>query len=255
MPYQEKQDNVFPSFAESGTEDFSYVAKPACVAVYDDMKAAPRIITVDPAPTNEFIESLASTINEQRLALGGEIPYTAIREVTENFIHARFNEVVVSVLDGGNTIRFCDQGPGIEDSAKAMLPGFTSASSGMKSYIRGVGSGLPLVREYMEISDGKITIEDNIHSGAVVTISLVKDKAAETPHVPMPPLNERQRAALLYLKDNGTVGNKELADYLQIGGSSAHNVLQQLAEMGLVETTYKSKRILTDLGTVITQQL
>ena len=34
----------------------------------------------------------------------------------------------------------------------------------MKSYIRGVGSGLPIVREYLEFSHGTISIEDNMGS-------------------------------------------------------------------------------------------
>ena len=41
----------------------------------------------------------------------------------------------------------------------------------MKSYIRGVGSGLPIVKEYLEFTHGTITIEDNLGSGSVVTIS------------------------------------------------------------------------------------
>ena len=46
----------------------------------------------------------------------------------------------------------------------------------MKNYIRGVGSGLPIVREYLESSHGTITIEDNLGTGAVVTVSLVREE-------------------------------------------------------------------------------
>ena len=42
-----------------------------------------------------------------------------IREIVENFIHAHFVEPIISILDGGNTIRFADQGPGIEDKERA----------------------------------------------------------------------------------------------------------------------------------------
>ena len=45
----------------------------------------------------------------------------------------------------------------------------------MKRYIRGVGSGLPIVREYLESSHGTITIEDNMGAGSVVTISVEND--------------------------------------------------------------------------------
>ena len=94
-------------------------------------------------------------------------PYTVIREVSENFIHARFAEIIVSILDEGNTIRFADQGPGIMMKDKAQLPGFTSAIEPMKHYIRGVGSGLPIVKEYLDFSHGTISIEDNLGTGAV----------------------------------------------------------------------------------------
>ena len=113
---------------------------------------------------------------EQSHGAGGTIPYTVIREVSENFIHARFKEVVVSILDKGNTIRFADHGPGIPSKEKAQMPGFSSAVEPMKNYIRGVGSGLPIVREYLESSHGTITIEDNLGTGAVVTVSLVREE-------------------------------------------------------------------------------
>ena len=123
---------------------------------------------IAPTTTAEFIENLASTIYTQAQQAGGSIPYTAIREVSENFIHAQFKEIVVSIFDKGNTIRFTDQGPGIPQKEKAQMPGFSSATSDMKRYIRGVGSGLPLVKEYLSFSHGRITIEDNIKCGSVV---------------------------------------------------------------------------------------
>ena len=225
------------------------------MAVYDDMKMAPHVIKVDPAPTNDFIEKLATCINEQRQALGGSIPYSAIREVAENFIHARFNEIVVSIFDGGNTIRFCDQGPGISNKDQAVKPGFTSAIEPMKNYIRGVGSGLPLVKEYLEISQGTITIEDNMGNGTVVTISLNQGKRDETAPIIIPPLTQREHDALLFFKSEGAVGNKELMEYLSIAASSSHAVLRRLEEYGLIEKSYKSKRILTDLGAAVAQQI
>lgn len=157
---------------EQGAFDYTYVSSVARIALYDDLRSAPRVTEVMPAPTADYIEALATTVYEQAKSQGGTIPYTVIREVSENFIHARFVEIIVSILDGGNTIRFADQGPGIKNKDKAQLPGFSSAIEPMKSYIRGVGSGLPIVRDYLEFSHGTISIEDNMGQGAVVTISL-----------------------------------------------------------------------------------
>ena len=165
---------------ESASQDYDYAFVPniACIAVYDDMKMPPRIIEIQPAPTTDYIEHLASCINNEKTKLGGKIPYSAIREVSENFIHAQFSEIVVSILDNGNTIRFCDQGPGIENKEKATLPGYTSATMEMKKYIRGVGSGLPLVKEFLDFSGGRIIIEDNVRGGSVVTITLAPEENA-----------------------------------------------------------------------------
>ena len=155
--------------------DYSFVDTVGRIALYDDLRSAPRIIEISPAETAAYIEALASSVYEQARGAGGAIPYSVIREVSENFIHARFKEVVVSILDEGNTIRFADHGPGIPAKEKAQKPGFTSANEAMKRYIRGVGSGLPLVRDYLESFKGTITIEDNLGTGAVVTVSLIQD--------------------------------------------------------------------------------
>jgi DNA-binding transcriptional ArsR family regulator len=156
-----------------GTYDFNRVDSIARIALYDDLLSAPRVTEVQPGPTDEFIERLSTEVYEQAKNAGGTIPYTVIREVAENFIHARFKEATVSVLDEGNTIRFSDQGPGIAHKEKVQLPGFTSATEPMKRYIRGVGSGLPIVREYLDYTGGTISIEDNLGSGSVVTISSI----------------------------------------------------------------------------------
>lgn len=161
---------------EGASFDYAFVNTVGRIALYDDLRSAPRVVEIKPADTAAYIEALASTVYEQSHSAGGTIPYTVIREVSENFIHARFKEVVVSVLDKGNTIRFADHGPGIPSKEKAQMPGFSSAVEPMKNYIRGVGSGLPIVREYLESSHGTITIEDNLGTGAVVTVSLVREE-------------------------------------------------------------------------------
>ena len=247
--------------------DYSFVPSTARVAVYDDLKMPPHIIEIEPAPTADFIEHLASCVNDEKMKLGGKIPYAAIREVAENFIHARFTEVVVSILDGGNTIRFCDQGPGIENKDKATLPGFTSAIEPMKRYIRGVGSGLPLVKEYLDFSGGKITIEDNIRTGSVVTITLQESptqsnalqssNSAQPQHarIPAPPLTEREERVLKVFATEGALGVKEVAEFCDLPPSSTHNILVKMQQDGLIELSANKKRILTDYGYSVYQQL
>ena len=212
VTYQDSPNSTEKEF------DFSFVDAVARVALYDDMKSAPRITKVEPAATNDFIEHLTTTIYEQSRLAGGKIPYTLIREVSENFIHARFREIVVSILDDGNTIRFADQGPGIQEKEKAQQPGFSSAIEPMKDYIRGVGSGFPIVKDYLDDREGSIVIEDNIVSGAVVTISLEKKPSKEgrqqSPAVIMPtiPLSERERTFITIIAAEGALGVTDLVE-------------------------------------------
>ncbi len=254
--------------AEAGlkeTFDYAFVGAPARVALYDDMKSTPRVTKIEPAKTQDYIENLTTTVYEQSRLLGGSIPYSVIREVSENFIHAQFREIVVSILDEGNTIRFADQGPGIREKEKATQPGFSSAIEPMKDYIRGVGSGFPIVKDYLDDRKGSIVIEDNLESGAVVTISLVKkqEKSASksesqtqptsfTPHIP---LSDRERTFLRLMLKEGDLGVTEFNKLTGVAPSSVHNTLRKLEEAGLVEHSLGKKRALTTLGTDVASTL
>lgn len=148
------------------------VSNPARIAVFDDPAAAPRVVVVQPKDIRSYLEEVTATVTRLAKEQGGRISFTVIREVVENLVHAYFIEPTISILDGGNTIRFSDQGPGIREKGRALEYGTTSATEEMKRYIRGVGSGLPYAQQYMEDHGGTLTIEDNIHSGTIVTISL-----------------------------------------------------------------------------------
>ena len=62
-----------------GAFDYSFVNATARIALYDDMKSAPRITSIEPAPTADFIEHLASAIDEQSKRLGGKPVVEKIR--------------------------------------------------------------------------------------------------------------------------------------------------------------------------------
>lgn len=151
-------------------------AHPARIAVYDDAAAAPRVVVIEPKGVREFLEEITGTVNKLSHEQGGTIPFMVIREIVENFVHAYFLSPTITILDMGNTIRFSDQGPGIQEKDLALEYGTSSATEEMRKYIRGVGSGLPYAQQYMEDKGGSLTIEDNIQGGTVVTIS-VRPKA------------------------------------------------------------------------------
>ena len=247
--------------------DYSYVASTARVALYDDLKSAPRVTKINPDRTAAFIEKLTTCVYDQAKQAGGSIAYTVIREVSENFIHARFKDIVVSILDNGNTIRFADQGPGIEEKEKAQQPGFTSATEEMTDYIRGVGSGLPIVRDYIDGHNGTITIEDNLVAGAVVTISLTKkpepapaQPVMHTPtagqtFVPVQPLSDREKQVLNLIYTEGSLGVTEIANTIGSPVATVHGTLAKLEQSGLIEKGPGKKRSITEIGRLTAAQI
>lgn len=237
---------------------------PTRIAVYDDLLSAPRVIDIEPTDIARYIEEIASKTYECSHQQGSTIPYTVIKEVCENFIHADFREPCVSILDGGNTIKFTDQGPGIEDKQRAMLPGFTSATSEMRKYIRGVGSGLPTVREYLRFSNGRLIIEDNIKAGTVVTIEVDgtspqtapvvyrEEPATAKPGAAGFEPTERELDILALAAELGAVGPTEAKDNLGLSLSTAYRDLKELEDEGLLARKDRgAKRALTERGSEI----
>lgn len=165
------------------------VTNPTRIAIFDDPTAAPRVVVIQPSDVRSYLEEITATVTRLAKEQGGKISFTVIREVVENLVHAYFKEPTVSILDGGNTIRFSDQGPGIREKDRALEYGTTSATEEMKKYIRGVGSGLPYAQQYMEDHGGTLTIEDNINCGTIVTISMPNENA-DGPVPAMQPANE-----------------------------------------------------------------
>ena len=243
MPYNTEESHS----EESEIFDYTFITSPARIAIYDNLKTAPRVIQIEGAPTHEYIERIASLTYKHAKEEGGVIPYTVIREVSENFIHARFQEIVVSIMDKGNTIRFADQGPGIANKNLVQEPGFSSATEPMKRYIRGVGSGLPIVKDYLDTTHGYIEIEDNINKGSVVTISLVASRSIhdEQPDLEIPELTENEERILQALLPDKALGITELNHLTGIAVASVHTALSKMEELGLVEKVNKKRKLTT----------
>lgn len=232
---------------------------PALIAVYDNLTSSPRVERIARDSARDLIEELATRTYQISHEAGGKVPYMVIREIVENFIHAGFDEVVVSVLDGGNTLRFADQGPGIQDKERAFLPGFTTATDTMKHVIKGVGSGLPVARECLTFSEGTIDIDDNLGTGTVITLRVsTPAKAAPqsrptipTPRLvddPPPDLSMRHKKVLSLVMEVGALGPSLVARELGVGLSTAYRDLEHLADLGLVEADLSGKRVLTEEG-------
>jgi anti-sigma regulatory factor (Ser/Thr protein kinase)/predicted transcriptional regulator len=222
------------------------------IAVYDDPRTPPRTLSVPESRLPDLIDVLASRTYDLARQQGSRIPYTVLRELVENLIHASFTDVVITILDGGNTIRISDRGPGIGDKRRALEPGFTTAGPEVKRFIKGVGSGLPIARESLEHLHGILDIEDNLGAGTVITVrmpSASPDLQAErTAEHPRAKLTDRQLKVVLLLIELGPVGPTRIAQEMGVSPSTAYRDLVYLQTLNLVTSSADGLRSVTDSG-------
>jgi hypothetical protein len=225
------------------------------IAVYTDVLATPTVIPVPALPASEtevpaFIEAVASYAHTLAEEQGGHLPLVVFRELVDNLVHASFREVVITILDQGNTLRISDRGPGIADKEAVLRPGFTSADSQAKRFIRGVGSGFTVVREALTPLGGLLEIDDNLGHGTVVTVRVEpREQIALAPSVvPAYNLSERQIKALLLTLELAPVGPTRLAQELGVSTSTAYRDLVSLEEAGFVTPLATGHRSVTEAG-------
>lgn len=237
---------------DSGT---SHVLDVPRIAVYADARSAPRVILVtDPPATDEHFPALARSLASQAHALatelGGQMPLLVFDELVDNLVHASFAGAVVTILDGGNTLRISDAGPGIPDKEAATRTGFTSADAFARRMIRGVGSGFTLVSEVLATMEGHLKIEDNLSKGTVVTARIRPQPNQPLAPAPLPTYNlpERQLRTLLLAVELAPVGPTRVAQELGVSTSTAYRDLVMLEQAGFVTSTETGLRSVTDAG-------
>lgn len=227
------------------------------LAIYDSPLAAPRVVSLRGQEFHAFVGELAARTYDHSRERGGRIPYVVIREIIENLIHAYFAGAVISILNDGNTIRISDQGPGVPDTTRALLPGFTTATPEMRRYIKGVGSGLPVAKEQLAFLGGAITIDENLQRGTVVTLTVGPEPQAKAPTPPpqqgrqRPELTGRQKKVLLLVAELGSAGPSAIAKELGVSQSTAYRELSVLEQLRLLDRKDTGKRTLTEEGVAI----
>ena len=252
---------------DAGSDNSLTVRYAARIAVYDDKAAAPRVVLVEPKDVRSYLDEIAATVNQLAHEQGGKIPFMVMREIVENFIHARFVAPTISIMDNGNTIRFSDQGPGIKEKNRALEFGTSSATEEMKSFIRGVGFGLPYAQQYMVEKGGSLTLEDNISGGTIVTLSTRRSKDAHiqtlptqeeaeelpvnqdhqavssapqtvsqqpTAQLPNLVLTDRAKQVLQYLYEHEWVGATELTSTYGLSTPTWSRELKSLVNIGII---------------------
>ena len=220
------------------------------IAIYDTLTSPPRVVAVEEKDLPALIASLAEKTYHYCREQGGQIPYTVLQELMENLLHACFRDVVITILDNGQTIRISDHGPGVDDKDRAFQPGFTTATALQREIIRGVGSGLPVARESLQFLRGVLTVDDNLGGGAVFTIKMPAHapEPAITPLAPEVKLTMRQTKVLVLLMEFGSSGPTAIAKELDISSATAFRELVVLQDMGLIHSLGDGKRALREEG-------
>jgi len=247
---------------------------PVKIALYDNLRSIPRVVDSTYNNISDFINDTSQKAYSLSHEMGGKVPYTIIREIIENLIHADFKEVIITIMSNGNHIIVSDQGPGIDNKDKALLPGYSSATSTMKEYIRGVGSGLPIVRETITFSGGSIDITDNISQGTVISLKIDSDESSPgisiSPQTelsePVPDelekklsagvfeelnnklLSERQKKILFLILELEESGPSTIAEELGFSLSTSYRVLIFLEKKKLLSSERSGKRRLSKKG-------
>lgn len=214
----------------------------ARLAVYGGPGEPPLVDDLSDQDPVALIEALCDAV-----ASRSPLPQPAVREVVENLVHAGFRDAVVSVLDGGATLRVTDHGPGIADPARALQPGFSAAGAAERAVVRGVGGGLPVAAELMAAAGGRMDIAANLGGGAAVTLSLPATEA--------PPAgtgcSEAAREILALLLEIGSGRPDTLAEELRRTRAECGRELALLQHRGLVSREPDGARRLTDAGTAL----
>lgn len=144
----------------------------ARLAIYESFDKPPVIHLLAASDCLSYVNLVTQKVSGAAAANGGNMPEVAVREIVENLLHAEFRGATISVYPGGNRILVADQGPGIPDKEAAIRPGFSTSNTEMRRFIKGVGSGLTVAREALEALGGSLVIEDNLHGGTVVTLTV-----------------------------------------------------------------------------------
>ncbi len=211
----------------------------ARLAVYSARLEPPVVEAVSAPDPAALVEALY-----WRVADRSRVPALALREVLENLAHAGFEDALVSVLEGGATVRVSDRGPGIADPARALQPGFTTAGADTRRVVRGAGSGLPLADALMTECGGRLDLADNLGGGAVVTLTAPPAGEDEDPGA----LGETGRRLLALLLELTPASPARLAEELDLAPAECGRELALLEHRGLVERAPEGARALAERG-------
>lgn len=255
-----------------GSSGFDMEPTSGLLVIYGD-GTVPSISEVSFVDVESFCDALTHRTSQALENLNILIPTYVISEIVNNFIFANFQDAIISISNGGQTISFSDHGPGIQDVGQSMRVGFSSATAFHRRYIRGAGAGFEVVSMFLRDCGGSLFVEDNIGGGTVVTLQLAsmpgpphtsprgKDVYHALPNEfsEVDParaatifLNQRQREVLDVASRYSEVGPQLVSDILGIALSTAYRDLTMLENHSFISIKPNGKRVITEAGLSIT---
>ena len=221
----------------------------ARIAVYHEPTEPPTVSEIAGDDPGTLIERLFEAV-----ARWARLPIVAIREIIENLVHADFQNALVSVLSNGHVVRVSDSGPGIEDPALAMEPGFTTAGTHERSIIRGVGCGLPLAASVMDAEGGTIEFSQNLRGGTVVTLTTPDHPIDDDSENSVMPADDDRLVMALLLEMGPSLPERLAAELSWTVGRSGRELVV-LESRGLVSRDDEGRRTLTPNGSRLLSSL
>ncbi|MEW6555534.1 MAG: ATP-binding protein [Actinomycetota bacterium] len=232
---------------------------PTRVAIPDD-DGTFEILDVGGGDFLEFARGLTELISGALRDRGLEVPGVALREVTDNLVHALPCSVSVVLDPPGGSIYLSDTGPGISRLDLAFGLGYSTAREEHRALIRGVGIGLHLAREDLRSRGGDLLVYSDPGNGTYIRMVLSgaappsawEDDAGDPGSLR---LTQRQNNILFLLSEGESLGPSQVSSELNIGVSTAHRDLVKLQDFGLILVNSSGKRFLSDAGRSYLQSL
>lgn len=100
-----------------------------------------------------------------------------------------------------------------------------------------------MLRNYLNISHGNISIEDKVNQGSVVTISLIANPSNPLTPDEAPNLTENETAVLKALLPQQILGVTDVNKITNIPVASISYAFSKLEEKGYVEKVNKKRRL------------
>lgn len=133
-------------------------AEAAQVMLVEDLPSGAVVIVTDNKKLKQVLLNLLSNAVKFTPA-GGEVRCALWEDITTH-------QIVIQVKDTGIGIA-------PKDISKVMMP-FGQVDSALSRKYEGTGLGLPLARKFVELMEGKFTIESELNKGTTITIHLPK---------------------------------------------------------------------------------